>query len=39
MEQETYNYMIVFGGLLLLSLLLEGIADLDSGLVVSRFFG
>ena len=27
MEQETYNYMIVFGGLLLLSLLLEGIAE------------
>ena len=27
MEQEAYNYMIVFGGLLLLSLLLEGIAE------------
>ena len=27
MEQETYNYMIVFGGLLLLSLMLEGIAE------------
>ncbi len=27
MEQETYNYMIVFGGLLLLSLLLEGLAE------------
>ena len=27
MEQEAYNYMIVFGGLLLLSLSLEGIAE------------
>ena len=27
MEQEAYNCMIVFGGLLLLSLLLEGIAE------------
>lgn len=27
MEREAYNYMIVFGGLLLLSLLLEGIAE------------
>lgn len=27
MEQETYIYMVVFGGLLLLSLLLEGIAE------------
>jgi len=27
MEQETYNYMIVFGGLLLLSLMLEGVAE------------
>ena len=27
MEREAYNCMIVFGGLLLLSLLLEGIAE------------
>ena len=27
MEREACNYMIVFGGLLLLSLLLEGIAE------------
>ena len=27
MEQETYNYMIVFGGLLLLALMLEGVAE------------